>query len=336
MKTEQKPLNSGFGAATTAEEIASGIDLRGTGCVITGGHSGIGLETTRVLTKAGALVCVGARDMTKARNNLADTNHVEVIHLDLADPESVDRFADRVLTSHKAIHLLINNAGIMRPPTLMRNTRGHELQFATNHLGHFQLTARLWPAVKNAQWARVVTLSSIGHRYSAVDLDDPNYRSRAYDKAAAYGQSKTANSLFSAELDRRGQAYGVRAFAVHPGGILTDLVRYLTDEELNAWGITREGGVLKAPSSDFKSPAEGAATTMWCALSPQLAGKGGVYCEDCDIAELVPNDSPALSGVRQWAVDRPTAKALWELSERLTGVKWLDTEPAAVRDPTGI
>jgi NAD(P)-dependent dehydrogenase (short-subunit alcohol dehydrogenase family) len=326
MKTDQEPLNSGFGAETTAEEIASGIDLHGKVCVITGGHSGIGLETTRVLAKAGALVCVGAHDMTKARNNLANTNNVEVAHLDLADPESVDRFAERVRSSHNVIHVLINNAGIMRPPTLMRNVRGHELQFATNHLGHFQLTARLWPAVKNAQAARVVTLSSIGHRYSGVHLDDPDYLSRPYDKAAAYGQSKSANSLFSVELDRRGQGHGVRAFAVHPGGILTDLVRYLTDDELKAWGITREGGVLKAPSTGYKSLAQGAATTMWCALSAQLDGKGGVYCEDCDIAELVANDSPRFSGVRDWAVDQPTAKALWDLSERLTGLKWLDAE----------
>ncbi|MBV8455669.1 MAG: SDR family NAD(P)-dependent oxidoreductase, partial [Acetobacteraceae bacterium] len=275
-------------------------------------------------------------DMTKARHNLAHTNNVEVANLDLADPASVDRFADRVINAHNVIHLLINNAGIMRPSTLMRNIRGHELQFATNHLGHFQLTARLWPAVKNAPGARVVTLSSIGHRYSGVDLDDPDYRSRPYDKAAAYGQSKSANSLFSVELDRRGQGHGVRAFAVHPGGVLTDLVRYLTDDELKAWGITRDGGVLKAPSSGFKSLAQGAATTLWCSLSPQLAGKGGVYCEDCDIAELVPNDSPALSGVRHWAVDQPTAKALWDLSERLTGLKWLDAEPTAAPDPAGI
>jgi NAD(P)-dependent dehydrogenase (short-subunit alcohol dehydrogenase family) len=329
MKTDQKPLKSGFGAETTAEEITSGMDLRGKVCVITGGHSGIGLETTRVLRKAGALVCIGAHDMTKARNNLANMNNVEVIHLDLADPESVDRFAERVTNSHNLIHLLINNAGIMRPPTLMRNTRGHELQFATNHLGHFQLTARLWSAVQNAQGARVVTLSSIGHRYSGVDLDNPNYLSRPYHKAAAYGQSKTANSLFSVELDRRGKEHGVRAFAVHPGGVLTDLVRYLTDDELKGWGITRESGVLKAPPSGFKSLAQGAATTMWCSVSPQLAGMGGVYCEDCDIAELVPNDSPALSGVRHWAVDQPTAKALWDLSQHLTGMKWLDAEPDA-------
>jgi NAD(P)-dependent dehydrogenase (short-subunit alcohol dehydrogenase family) len=329
MKTDQKPLNSGFGAETTAEEIASGIDLRGKVCVITGGHSGIGLETTRVLTKAGAFVCVGARDLTKARKNLANTNKVQVVHLDLADPESVDRFAARVLNSHNVIHLLINNAGIMKPPTLMRNVRGYELQFATNHLGHFQLTARLWPAVKTAQGARVVTLSSIGHRYSGVDLDDPNYLLRPYDKAAAYGQSKTANSLFSVELDRRGKGHGVRAFAVHPGGVLTDLVRHLTDHELKAWGIFREDGVLNAPSSGFKSLAQGAATTVWCAVSAQLDGKGGVYCEDCDFAELVPNDSPSLSGVRHWAVDHPTAKALWDLSEQLTGLTWLDAEAGA-------
>jgi NAD(P)-dependent dehydrogenase (short-subunit alcohol dehydrogenase family) len=302
--------------------------------VITGGHSGIGLETTRVLAKAGAFVYVGARDMTKARNNLANTNNVEAAHLDLADPESVDRFAARVINAHSVIHVLINNAGIMRPPTLVRNARGHELQFATNHLGHFQLTARLWPAVKSARGARVVTLSSIGHRYSGVDLDDPNYLSRPYEKGAAYGQSKTANSLFSVELDRRGKDHGVRAFAVHPGGILTDLVRHMTDDELKAWGIFREGCVLKAPPTGFKSPAQGAATTLWCSVSPQLAGTGGVYCEDCDIAELVPNDSPGLSGVRHWAVDQPTAKALWDLSEQLTGLKWLDAEVANSRTVT--
>src|SRR5262245_47650831 len=327
MKTDQKPLNSGFGAETTAEEIASGIDLRGKVCVITGGHSGIGLETTRVLTKAGAFVCVGARDMTKARNNLANTSNVEIINLDLANPNSVDRFADRAITSHNVIHVLINNAGIMRPPTLVRNSRGHELQFATNHLGHFQLTGRLWPAIKSPGGSRVVTLSSIGHRYSPVHLDDPYYLARPYDAAAAYGQSKTANALFSVELDRRGQRHGVRAFAVHPGGILTDLIRYLTDEELKAWEITRVNGKLAAPSTGYKTPAQGAATTMWCALSPQLVAMGGVYCEDCDIAELVPNDSPAFSGVRHWAVDRPTAKALWDLSAQLTGLKWLDAEP---------
>jgi NAD(P)-dependent dehydrogenase (short-subunit alcohol dehydrogenase family) len=323
MTTHQKPLHTGFGAETTAEEIASGIDLREKVCVVTGGHSGIGLETTRVLTKAGACVCIGAHDMMKARTNLANMNHVEVFHLDLADPESVDRFAAEVLKSHNVIHLLINNAGIMRPPTLMRNVRGHELQFATNHLGHFQLTAQLWPSLNNAQGARVVTLSSIGHRYAGVNLDDPNYVSRPYDKAEAYGQSKSANSLFSVELDRRGQAHGVRAFAVHPGGVLTDLIRYLTDDELKAWGITREGDVLKAPAAGFKNLAQGAATTIWCSVSPQLADMGGVYCEDCDIAKLVPNDFPGFSGVRHWAVDQATAKALWDLSEHLTGLKWL-------------
>ena len=325
MGTEQKPIASGFGAKTTAEEIASGIDLAGKVCVITGGHSGIGLETTRVLAKAGALVCVGAHDMTKAQNNLANISNVEIAHLDLADPDSVDRFAASVIESHNAIHLLINNAGIMRPPTLMRDARGYELQFATNHLGHFQLIGQLWPEIRNAQGVRVVNLSSIGHRYSGVHLDDPNYLSRSYDKAEAYGQSKSATSLFSVELDRRGKRYGVRAFAVHPGAVLTNLIRYMTDDELQSWHITRVNGQLVAPPAGFKTPAQGAATSVWCAVSPQLQDKGGVYCEDCDIAPLVPNDYTGLDGVRQWAVDQPTAKALWDLSEQLIGLKWLDT-----------
>lgn len=322
MSTEQKPLKSGFGSQTTAEEILAGIDLRGKVIVVTGGYSGIGLETTRVLSDAGAAILVGARDLKKAESNLSKIKNVEIIHLDLAEPESVDQFAAAVLKAHPVLDKLINNAGIMRPAMLERNSLGHELQFATNHLGHFQLTARLWDALRKGEQARVVTLSSIGHRYTGIDFSDPDFNLRPYDKAAAYGQSKTANALFSVELDQRGKQHGIRAFAVHPGGILTDLVRYLTDDELKTWGIYRESGVLKAPASGYKTVGQGAATTVWCAVSPQLKGKGGVYCEDCDMAELVPNESKALSGVRQWAVDRQTARRLWELSERLTGLKW--------------
>ena len=324
MTTERKPLPSGLGARTTAEEALGGADLRGKVAIVTGGHAGLGLETTRVLSNAGATVVVGSRDTRKAQTAVAKMKNVEVGELDLASPASVDRFASEFLKSRRALHLLINNAGVMATP-LTRDERGYEMQFATNHLGHFQLTARLWEALKRARGARVVTLSSRGHSRGEVDLNDPNFERRPYDKWAAYGQSKSANSLFAVELDKRGQKHGVRAFAVHPGGILTDLLKYMTDEELSRYGIHRENGVVKIPDvtkvpERFKTVEEGAATTIWCAVSAQLNGKGGVYCEDCDIAAMVPADSKLKSGVRPWAVDKVAAEALWSLSEKLTSV----------------
>src|SRR5262249_5160685 len=182
---------------------------------------------------------------------LAGLSDVEAWPLDLADPDSIDRFAGRFTDSGHALDVLVNNAGVMALP-LTRDGSGDEMQFATNHLGHFQLTARLWEPLRRAGAARVVSLSSIGHRRAPVDLDDPNFERRAYDKWAAYGQSKSANSLFAVELDRRGRGHGVRAFAVHPGGVLTELVRHVTDEELAAYGIVREGDELRPPATGFK------------------------------------------------------------------------------------
>ncbi len=324
MVTEQKPLLSGFGPKTTAEEALAGRDLRGKVAIVTGGHAGLGLETTRVLSNAGATVVIGSRDLKKAQMAVAKMKNVEIGQLDLASPNSIDRFANAFLSSNRPLDLLINNAGIMATP-LMRDDRGYEMQFATNHLGHFQLTARLWEALKKSRNARVVALSSRGHARGEVDFSDPNFDKRPYDKWAAYGQSKSANSLFAVELDKRGQEHGIRAFAVHPGGILTDLLRYMTDEELSAYGISRENGVIKIPDATkvperFKTIEQGAATTVWCAISSQLNGKGGVYCEDCDIAPMVPADSKLLSGVRPWAVDKAAAESLWILSEKLTSV----------------
>jgi NAD(P)-dependent dehydrogenase (short-subunit alcohol dehydrogenase family) len=319
--TDQKPLHTGFGATTTAAEVSAGVDLAGKVALVTGCSSGIGPETARVLAAAGARVIVGVRDTGKARRALAGVGNVEVWPLDLADPESIDRFAGRFADSGGALDVLINNAGVMAAP-LKRDRRGYEIQFATNHLGHFQLTARLWEPLRRARPARVVSLSSVGHRRAPVDLDDPNFERRAYDKWAAYGQSKSANALFAVELDRRGRGHGVRAFAVHPGGILTDLVRHMTDDELEAYGIVRAGGALQAPATGYKTVEQGAATSVWCAVSPNLDGRGGVYCEDCDIAAAVPADSKLLCGVRPWAIDAVGARALWDLSERLTGLRW--------------
>ena len=315
MITEQKPLISGFGPRTTAEEALAGHDLRGKIAIVTGGHAGLGLETTRVLSDAGAAVVIGSRDPQKAQMAVAEMKNVEVVQLDLASPTSIDRFAREFIDSNRALDLLINNAGIMATP-LIRDDRGYEMQFATNHLGHFQLTAKLWEALKRSGNARVVALSSSGHRRCGVDFSDPNFDQRPYDKWAAYGQSKSANSLFAVELDKRGQEHGLRAFAVHPGGILTDLARYLTDEDFKAFGIHREHGVLKGPER-LKNIEQGAATTVWCAVSSQLNNKGGVYCEDCDVARMAPADSKLDSGVRPWAIDNTTAEALWILSEKL-------------------
>jgi NAD(P)-dependent dehydrogenase (short-subunit alcohol dehydrogenase family) len=322
MDTEQKPLHTGFGPTTTAAEVTSGVDLKGKIAIVTGGSAGIGVETVRVLSGAGAHVIVGARDAKKAEQALARVKRVELWPLDLAVPGSIDRFAAAFADSDRRLDLLINNAGIMATP-LTRDSRGYEIQFATNHLGHFQLTGRLWEGLKRAGHARVVCLSSIGHLWAGVDLDDPNFLRRAYDKWAAYGQSKSANALFTVELARRGKAHGIRAFAVHPGGILTGLARHMTDEDLAAYGIVRENGELRLQSpAGFKSVEQGAATSVWCAVSPALSGKGRVYCEDCDIAPVVPDESKLRSGVRQWAIDKPTARALWDLSEQLTALRW--------------
>lgn len=318
MATEQKPIQSGYGMRTEAREALGGRRLDGKVAIVTGGYSGLGLETTRALAEAGAIVVVPARTLDKAQKALVGIANVEQAALDLADPRSIDAFASGFLSRTKKLDILINNAAIMASP-LMRDARGYEAQFATNHLGHFQLTARLWPALKAAGGARVVSLSSIGHRISPPDLEDPNFERTEYNKWVAYGRAKSANALFSVGLDKRGQRHGVRAFAVHPGGIMTDLQRYMPEEEKRAMGWIDEHGNI---NERFKTPSQGAATSVWCATNAQLDGKGGIYCEDCDIAVAVPADDKGFSGVRPWAIDQALADKLWTLSERMTGVSF--------------
>lgn len=314
MTTKQKPLNTGYGAQTTTREVLGDKRIDGAIAIVTGGYAGIGLETTRALARAGATVIVPARNPDKARAALAEIERVELDHLDLADPASVDAFAARFLASGRPLHLLVNNAGIMAIP-LARDARGFELQLATNHIGHFQLTARLWPALLRAKGARVLAVSSRGHVLGGVDFDDPHFERRPYDKWLAYAQSKTANALFALALDVRGEPHGVRAFSLHPGAILTELARSVPEEELRAlrakWSAT----------TFYKSTDQGAATSVWCATSPQLEGKGGVYCEDADIAAPLPGDSTEPRGVRPWAMDPELAERLWAKSEEWTGVK---------------
>jgi len=325
MQSDQHPIPSGFGAKTTAAEVIGERDLTGTVAIVTGGGAGLGRETTRVLAQAGATVVVPARSLERVRASLAGIPRVEIVPMDLLDPASIDAFAAQFLASGRALDLLITNAGIMATP-LTRDARGYETQFAANHLGHFQLAARLWPALKAAGGARVVTLSSRGHMRGAVDFDDPNFLVRPYDKWAAYGQSKTADVLFAVELDKRAAAHGVRAFAVHPGGIFTDLGQHLTDDEMRAMGVIIVApGQRVAPADDdfFKNVEQGAATTVWAATSSQLDGIGGVYCEDVDVSAIVQPAPKTTHGVYPWAIDPEFATRLWGLSEQLTGVPFV-------------
>jgi NAD(P)-dependent dehydrogenase (short-subunit alcohol dehydrogenase family) len=321
MARKQAPLPSEYGPKTTAAEILKGRNLSGKVAIVTGGYSGIGLETARVLAAAGATVVVPARTPDKARAALENIKGCEQAAMDLADPASIDWFAREFLGSGRPLHMLVHSAAIMAPPELERDARGYESQFAINHLGHFQLATLLWPALIRAQGARVVSVSSRGHRRGQVNFDDPNYEKRPYDKWDSYGQSKTANALFALGLDKRGSEHGIRAFSLHPGSILTDIARYLTKAELMAMGVIDETGRVQTERpAGSKTVEQGAATSIWCATSPELEGLGGLYCEDCNVAEAVPGDDDYHGpGVRPWAMDDAMAERLWKLSERMTG-----------------
>ncbi|MCK9859072.1 oxidoreductase [Paenibacillus sp. ATY16] len=322
MLTPQAPIGSGFGASSTAAEVIKGIDLTGKIVMVTGGYAGIGLETVRAFRSAGAKVIVPARDMAKAKAALADMPDVLLDTMDLLNPASIDAFAERFLSQFDKLHILVNNAGIMAVP-LTRDERGYESQFAANHLGHFQLACRLWPALVRAEGARVVALSSFAHRRAGIDFNDLNFERREYDTWAAYGQSKTANALFAVALDSIGKSHGVRAFSVHPGGIATDLQRHLSQAQLDSLDMfDKSGKPIINPENNRKTPEQGAATSVWCATSPKLEGIGGVYCADCEIAVALPSDdSTEMHGIRPRATDQVAAGRLWQLSEQLTGVK---------------
>ncbi|MEU0970783.1 SDR family NAD(P)-dependent oxidoreductase [Streptomyces sp. NPDC005917] len=313
-KTPQHKIGSGFGADSTADDVLAGLDLAGRLAIVTGGYSGLGLETTTALTKAGAHVVVPARRVQAAREALAGLDRVEVDELDLGDLDSVRGFAERFLASGRTVDFVIDSAGIMACPET-RVGAGWEAQFATNHLGHFALVNRLWPAIEPGG-ARVVSVSSRAHHFSGIRWDDVQWR-QGYDKWQAYGQAKTANVLFAVHLDRLGQASGVRAFSLHPGGIMTPLQRHIPREEKIERGWMDEQGNM-LDFQGLKTPEQGAATQTWAATSPQLAAMGGVYLEDCDIAEPAVEGEP--TGVQAWAIDPEQAARLWDLSAELTGV----------------
>lgn len=314
MATQQRRVNSGFGAHSTVGDVLAGIGLSGRLAVVTGGYSGLGLATTRALAEAGARVVVPARRPSAAEAAVADIDGAEVDELDLADLGSVEAFAGRFLASGRRIDLMIDNAGVMAAPET-RVGPGWEAQFATNHLGHFALVNRLWPAIADGG-ARVVSVSSNGHQLSGIRWDDVHF-SRGYDKWQAYGQAKTANALFAVHLDALGAASGVRAFSLHPGTIQTSLGRHMSAEELAELKTTIDASPT---NTGWKTPEQGAATQVWAATSPLLAGLGGVYCEDCDVAELAEPGTVLGRGVSAWATDPEEAERLWALSAELTGV----------------
>jgi NAD(P)-dependent dehydrogenase (short-subunit alcohol dehydrogenase family) len=328
----QKEEPSRFGFESTAEEVAAGVDLRGKAAVVTGASGGLGAETARVLAGRGARVVIAARDAAKAEGVAAairkstGNDAVEVATVELGSLPSIRAFGAAVTAKHPVIHLLINNAGVMACP-LARTEQGFESQFGTNHLGHFLLTGLLLPSLRAAKGARVVCVSSSGHRFSTVHLDDPNYEQRAYDKWESYGQAKTANIWHALELDRREQAHGIRAFAMHPGMIVTELGRHLTDDDRKALlarvaaaaeAAKAAGKPPSAAASRWKTPEQGAATQVWAATAPELAGRGGLYLEDSHVTGPSP-DPGAPSGYAPWALDHEGAAKLWTLSEKLVG-----------------
>ncbi|WP_288245010.1 SDR family NAD(P)-dependent oxidoreductase [uncultured Chryseobacterium sp.] len=326
----QQPINSGFNAQSTAEEVISGINLSGKTAIVTGGYAGIGLETVKALTEAGAHVIVPARDLEKAGKNLSGLNNIEIEKLDLMDPQSISDFADRFLRSGRKLDLLINNAGIMWVP-LRRDSRGIESQLATNYLGQFHLTAALWESLKNADGARVINVSSYGHQMTPFDFNDPNFEHRAYETLLGYGQSKTASNIFAVALNERAKKFNVRAYAVHPGSVYgTDLGREEPIDLFIQMGTHDADGKIKPEvQAQLKTISQGAATTVWCATSPELKDIGGVYCENCNIAEIDRgqiehryDDPSTIYGVQPYSIDPENGEKLWKLSEEMTGLKF--------------
>ncbi|WP_373488932.1 oxidoreductase [Blastomonas sp.] len=314
----QTPIASPFGRHSEPHEVLDGIDLTARNVIVTGGYSGIGLETVRALAAAGASVTVPARDTAKANAALAGiAGDVRIAWMDLADIASVRRFALGFASDNTRLDLLINNAGVMACPEA-RVGPGWEMQFGTNHIGHFALATTLLPLLQRTEGARVVALSSTGHKLSDIRWDDPNWTDGSYDKWRAYGQSKTANALFALALNTRLADSGGMAFAVHPGGIVTPLQRHLPLEEMVALGwLNEQGEIAEAARAMFKSPTQGCTTTLWAATSALLKGKGGVYCENCNIAAVAGDNPVRYRDVEPHAVNPDSAERLWALSETL-------------------
>ncbi|WP_323761030.1 oxidoreductase [Maricaulis sp.] len=318
--SDQSPTGSGFHAKSEGADVLAGIDLAGKTAIVTGGYSGIGLETVRSLAARGASVIVPVRSPERAAQALAGVaGDVTSAPLDLADLASVRGFAENLTNALERLDMLINNAGIMACPET-RVGPGWESQFGINHMGHFALTRALMPLLQKSGGARVIALSSTAHKLSDIRWDDIHYRDTPYDKWQAYGQAKTANALFANALSRRLKASDGAAFAVHPGGIFTPLQRHLPTEEMIALGwLGEDGEPSELARQGFKTPEQGCSTTLWAATAPGLAGMPGVYCENCDIAAPTDTSSPMTRyvGVDPHACSDESAERLWDVSEAL-------------------
>ena len=307
-----------FGATSTTDEVLEGIDLSGSRILVTGVSAGLGVETARALAEHGAHVVGTARDLGKARRALADAGAegIELVELDLASLASIRAAADALNAKGETFDLIVANAGVMATP-FGHTADGFETQFGTNHLGHFLFVNRIAGLI--AEGGRLVNVSSAGHRYSDVDLDDPNFEHTPYDRWQAYGRSKTANILFAVEFDRRHKERGVRATALHPGGIMTELSRHMEEGELEALIEQLNAARTKGqPAFELKSIPQGAATSVWAGVVAPAEEVGGRYCEDCHVAEFT-EGSEVGPGVRSYALDPDNARALWAKSEELVG-----------------
>lgn len=313
---------SEFGWASTTDEVLADKDLSGRTVFITGANSGLGQETARAMAARGAEVILAGRDQAKLDESVAAIKadqskaQLDTLTVDLTSLENIRAATSRARQRFAKIDILINNAGVMATP-FQHTHDGFEMQIGTNHFGHFALTGELFPLIERGHVKRIVNLSSRGHHFAPVDFEDPFFERRAYDPWIAYGHSKTANVLFSVGLEQRYAVLGIHAYAVHPGGIQTNLGRHMTEE-------MREALMARVTSRDsgfqWKTIPQGGATSCWAATADELEGKGGVYCEDCHVAEV--DDESSTGGVRSYALNTSYADRLWTMSEELTGVRY--------------
>ena len=318
-----------LGATSTTDDVLSGVDLHGKRILVTGVSAGLGVETARALVARGAQVIGAARDLTKAEQAIADARReaaaaggsIDLIALDLASLKSVRACADALQKEGKPLDIVIANAGVMATP-FGKTADGFETQFGTNHLGHFVFVNRVASLIPSG--GRVIALASSGHRFSNVDLDDPGFERTTYEPFVAYGRSKTANVLFAAAFDQRHRARGVRAAAVHPGGIHTELARHMDEGQMKGL-LDMINGQLASEGKgpfEFKTIPQGAATSVWAAVVASAEEVGGRYCENCHVSEVVADDvviTPISEGVRAYALDLANADALWRKSEAMVG-----------------